>query len=123
MVLSLLIGGMEWRAGDQVLTLEREFPNNLYLPALLAKHGVELVQCKWPHFWDAIGPVSCCTPFLYSLHTSFLKCFEIVVCFWNALKHGNICNKSLKWCITLFLLHNVSDLLLYLFPTHRQQLW
>ena len=56
MVLSLLMGGIKWRAGDQVLTLEREFPNNLYLPALLAKHGVELVECKWPDFWTAIGP-------------------------------------------------------------------
>ena len=56
MVLSLLMGGMPWQAGDQVVTLEREFPNNLYLPALLAKHGVELVECKWSDFWGAIGP-------------------------------------------------------------------
>ena len=55
MVLSLLIGGMEWKPGDQILTLEREFPNNLYQPALLANRGVELVECKWPEFLDAIG--------------------------------------------------------------------
>ena len=31
--LSLLMSGIEWQPGDQVLSLEHEFPNNLYWPA------------------------------------------------------------------------------------------
>src|SRR5262245_32165015 len=31
--LSLLLGGIPWKAGDQIVTLEHEFPNNLYYPA------------------------------------------------------------------------------------------
>src|SRR5262245_9504806 len=28
--LSLLLGGLDWRAGDQVVTFEHEFPNHYY---------------------------------------------------------------------------------------------
>ena len=45
--LSLLIGGIEWKAGDQVLSLEREFPNNLYWPSLLASQGVEFLEVPY----------------------------------------------------------------------------
>ena len=41
--LSLLMGGIEWKPGDQVLSLEGEFPNQLYYPAYLASRGVELI--------------------------------------------------------------------------------
>lgn len=54
--LSLLLGGLEWRAGDRVVTLADEFPNNLYNPALLRRHGVEAVEASWPEFYDAITP-------------------------------------------------------------------
>ena len=45
--LSLLIGGIEWKAGDQVLSLEHEFPNNLYWPSLLASQGVEFLEVPY----------------------------------------------------------------------------
>jgi len=45
--LSLLMGGMDWRAGDRVVTFEHEFPNNIYVPATLAERGVEFVETDW----------------------------------------------------------------------------
>ncbi|MCP5109261.1 MAG: hypothetical protein GY953_00340, partial [bacterium] len=33
--LATLMGGIDWRSGDQVVTLGDEFPNNLYAPASL----------------------------------------------------------------------------------------
>lgn len=41
--LSMLLGGIDWKPGDQILSLEGEFPNQLYYPAHLADQGVELV--------------------------------------------------------------------------------
>ena len=55
-VFSLLMGGMEWKPGDRVVTLENEFPNNIYLPSLQIKHGVEFVVTSWADFWNAITP-------------------------------------------------------------------
>lgn len=46
-VLSLLIHGIDWRPGDRVVTLENEFPNQVYFPALLAERGVEFIEA--PH--------------------------------------------------------------------------
>lgn len=40
--LGLVAGGLDWRAGDNAVTLADEFPNYLYLSALLDRHGVEL---------------------------------------------------------------------------------
>ena len=37
--LSLLIGGMEWKPGDRVVTLEDEFPNHYYYPSFLGARG------------------------------------------------------------------------------------
>ena len=56
--LSLLLGGLDWRRGDRVVTLKDEFPNNLYYPALLARHGVEFVETPWNGFWDALSPAT-----------------------------------------------------------------
>lgn len=47
--LSLLLGGTDWRAGDCVVTLRDEFPNQYYFAASLAERGVKLVAM------DAIG--------------------------------------------------------------------
>lgn len=30
---------IDWHAGDEILTLEGEFPNNIYAPAYLAERG------------------------------------------------------------------------------------
>jgi cysteine desulfurase/selenocysteine lyase len=54
--LSLLIAGIDWKPGDEILTLENEFPNNLYCIAPLAGRGVELVEVRWEDFYEALGP-------------------------------------------------------------------
>ena len=56
MVFSLLMNGIDWKPGDRIVTLEREFPNNLYLPSLLVPHGVDFVVSSWDNFWSAITP-------------------------------------------------------------------
>lgn len=52
--LALVLGGMDWRAGDRIVTLEHEFPNNLYAPAFLQRHGIEPVACSWERFYESI---------------------------------------------------------------------
>ncbi len=42
--LSLFLGGMDWRAGDRIVTLSDEFPNQYYFAASLAARGVELIE-------------------------------------------------------------------------------
>jgi selenocysteine lyase/cysteine desulfurase len=54
--LSLLIGGLDWRPGERIVTFQNEFPNNLYCPALVARHGIELVETNWEGFWEALSP-------------------------------------------------------------------
>lgn len=50
--LSLLLSGMDWRLGDRVVTLEDEFPNNLYAPGALG--ATELIETPWERFYDSI---------------------------------------------------------------------
>lgn len=52
--LSLLLGGIEWRTGDRVVTLEDEFPNQIYYAAQLEARGVEFVQVPWQEFRSAL---------------------------------------------------------------------
>ncbi len=52
--LGILLAGLDWQPGDRILTLEHEFPNNLYAPGLLAGHGVEMVECPWERFYEAV---------------------------------------------------------------------
>jgi cysteine desulfurase/selenocysteine lyase len=54
--LGLLLAGLDWRPGDQVLTLEHEFPNNLYAPGLLERFGVETTACPWDRFYESVTP-------------------------------------------------------------------
>ena len=42
--LAVALNGIEWQAGDRVITLYPEFPNNTYAPGLLARKGVELIE-------------------------------------------------------------------------------
>jgi selenocysteine lyase/cysteine desulfurase len=42
--LSLLLGGVDWKPGDCVVTLRDEFPNQYYFAASLADRGVELIE-------------------------------------------------------------------------------
>ena len=52
--LGLLAGGIDWRAGDNIVTLADEFPNCLYLPALVERHQVEFREVPWECFYGAI---------------------------------------------------------------------
>ena len=52
--LGIVAGGIEWRRGDNVVTLSEEFPNYLYLPALVERHGVEFREVPWDRFYDSI---------------------------------------------------------------------
>jgi cysteine desulfurase / selenocysteine lyase len=52
--LSLLIGGIEWKPGDQILSLEHEFPNNLYWPSLLASQGVEFLEVPYAELLQSL---------------------------------------------------------------------
>jgi cysteine desulfurase/selenocysteine lyase len=52
--LGILLAGLDWRAGDRILTLEHEFPNNLYAPGLLDRAGVEPAECTWERFYDSV---------------------------------------------------------------------
>ncbi len=54
--LSLLLGGLEWKPGDQVVTLEHEFPNHYYFPQLLRYRQVEFIETCWDRFYDVITP-------------------------------------------------------------------
>lgn len=42
--LSLFLGGVDWHAGDHIVTLRDEFPNQYYFAASLAERGVTLVE-------------------------------------------------------------------------------
>lgn len=53
--LGLLLGGIPWRPGDRIVTLEGEFPNNIYYPALLAQRGVEFLETSWENFSEAVN--------------------------------------------------------------------
>ncbi|HXG34753.1 MAG TPA: aminotransferase class V-fold PLP-dependent enzyme [Bryobacteraceae bacterium] len=52
--LALLVEKIPWRAGDRVVTLRDEFPNNLYRAAVLARRGVEVVEAGWPEMLKAL---------------------------------------------------------------------
>lgn len=54
--LGLLLAGLDWRPGDEVLTLEHEFPNNLYAPGLLQRSGVRSLACPWDRFYESVNP-------------------------------------------------------------------
>jgi len=53
--LGLLLAGLDWCPGDHVLTLEHEFPNNLYAPGLLERFGVETTACSWERFYESVN--------------------------------------------------------------------
>jgi len=53
--LGLLLAGIDWRSGDRVLTLEHEFPNNLYAPGSLERFGVETLAAPWERFYESVN--------------------------------------------------------------------
>jgi cysteine desulfurase/selenocysteine lyase len=52
--LGLLLGGLEWRPGDRILTLEHEFPNNFYASTSLERFGVELNMCTCERLCESV---------------------------------------------------------------------
>ncbi len=54
--LSLLMGGMDWKPGDRVVTLEDEFPNHYYYASFLGACGVEFVETPFERFHESITP-------------------------------------------------------------------
>jgi selenocysteine lyase/cysteine desulfurase len=50
--LAVLLNGLDWSSGDEIVSLEGEFPNNVYAPAMVK--GAVAVQTTWPRFYDAI---------------------------------------------------------------------
>ena len=53
--LGLLLAGLDWQSGDQVVTLQHEFPNNLYAPGMLERFGVEMIACAWERFHETVN--------------------------------------------------------------------
>jgi cysteine desulfurase / selenocysteine lyase len=54
--LSLLLGGLDWKTGDQIVTLADEFPNHYYYPSHLRGCGVAFVETAWDGFYDSLTP-------------------------------------------------------------------
>ena len=52
--LSFLIQGLTWQPGDELLTIENEFPNQLYLSAALDRFGAKLRIVPWPEFYSSV---------------------------------------------------------------------
>ena len=52
--LGILLAGISWEPGDQILTLEHEFPNNLYAPNMLRRLGVEMIECCWERLHESV---------------------------------------------------------------------
>jgi selenocysteine lyase/cysteine desulfurase len=53
--LATLIQGLPWQAGDEVLTLDDEFPNQLYASAMLARFGAQLRTVAWPGLYGSVN--------------------------------------------------------------------
>ena len=53
--LATLMPGIGWRPGDRVVTLEHEFPNNLYAPTALEERGVEFIETAWGGFGESLN--------------------------------------------------------------------
>jgi len=53
--LAALVQGLAWNPGDEVLTLEGEFPNQLYVSAALARFQARLRTSVWPEFYASVN--------------------------------------------------------------------
>ena len=53
--LAALLLGLSWQSGDEVLTLDDEFPNQLYVSAVLARFGARLRTVVWPEFYQSVN--------------------------------------------------------------------
>jgi len=46
--LGWLVNGIDWKPGDEILSLQDEFPNNIYYPKVLEQRGVRFVEMPLP---------------------------------------------------------------------------
>ena len=53
--LAWLTSGIDWHAGDEILTLDPEFPNQAYQVALEQRFGVRYRAVPWPEFFGAVS--------------------------------------------------------------------
>jgi selenocysteine lyase/cysteine desulfurase len=53
--LAALLLGLPWQSGDEVLTLDDEFPNQLYVSSVLARFGARLRTVAWPEFYESVN--------------------------------------------------------------------
>ena len=53
--LAALLQGLPWQPGDEVLTLDDEFPNQLYVSAALGRFGARLRAVPWPAFYESVN--------------------------------------------------------------------
>ncbi len=53
--LGILFCGIELRAGDRVVILENEFPNNIYAASVPREAGIEFVETPWERFYESIN--------------------------------------------------------------------
>ena len=53
--LAALVLGLSWQPDDEVLTLDDEFPNQLYVSAALGRFGARLRTVTWPEFYEAVN--------------------------------------------------------------------
>lgn len=54
--LALLGTGLDWQPGDEIITLENEFPNQIYAPAHLARRGVIVHELPFDQVLDHFNP-------------------------------------------------------------------
>jgi selenocysteine lyase/cysteine desulfurase len=53
--LSYLVQGLDWKDGDEVLTLSGEFPNQLYQSAAVQQLGVTFRTVRWADFYASVN--------------------------------------------------------------------
>ena len=53
--LAVLVQGLSWQPDDEVLTLDDEFPNQLYVSAALARFGARLRTVAWRDFYQSVN--------------------------------------------------------------------
>jgi cysteine desulfurase/selenocysteine lyase len=54
--LSFLMQGLDWNPGDEVLTLDDEFPNQLYQSALQTRFQICCKAVPWERFYESVNP-------------------------------------------------------------------
>jgi len=54
--LAHLLNGLDWRAGDEVVTAEGEFCNQLYVAEHLTRRGVRRIRCEYEDVLAALTP-------------------------------------------------------------------